>query len=143
MVSLRPLQWLIAATLAAILIYLLLSTKFSQSAADSDTTSTAPPISTPDKPLELEVRWQIATQIIKTEILPFLPSERVPNGKKYRTCMLSVTRNEHHMTEFLLRNLLAGVEHFWLFDDNRVRVAVDYFEWSANTDLTLNVADFR
>ena len=62
-----------------------------------------------------------AVDILKSTLLPVLPRLEVPDGKKYLTCTFTVTRNEYWLTEFIVRNLLAGVDHMWIADDNRVR----------------------
>jgi len=65
--------------------------------------------------------FDLAVSIIQQRLLPLVPKPPTPPGKRYHTCTFTVTRNEHHLTEFLVRNLLAGVQHMWLLDDNRVR----------------------
>ena len=72
------------------------------------------------KEMTLEDKWQKATKLLEQYVLSRVAFNSL-DGKKYSTCIFSVTRNEHHLTEFLVRNLLAGVQHFWLLDDNRVR----------------------
>jgi hypothetical protein len=62
-----------------------------------------------------------AIAILERELLPLLPKFEPPVGKRYHTCVFTVTRNEFYLTEFIVRNLLAGVDHIWIADDNRVR----------------------
>jgi hypothetical protein len=66
-----------------------------------------------------------AVDILKSTLLPVLPRLEVPDGKKYLTCTFTVTRNEYWLTEFIVRNLLAGVDHMWIADDNRVGGCLD------------------
>lgn len=68
-----------------------------------------------------------AIEILQEQLLPRLPKLEPPPNKKYHTCSFTVTRNEHHLTEFLVRNLLAGIQHMWLLDDNRVRAKPPVF----------------
>jgi hypothetical protein len=39
----------------------------------------------------------------------------------YRVAMCTITRNELHLKEWLVRNTLMGFEHFFIFDTNQVR----------------------
>lgn len=48
-----------------------------------------------------------------------------PRSKQYRACICTVTRNELHLEEWLVRNILSGVEHIYLFDNNRVLTSLD------------------
>jgi len=87
------------------------------------------------KEMTLEDKWQKATKLLEQYVLSRVAFNSL-DGKKYSTCIFSVTRNEHHLTEFLVRNLLAGVQHFWLLDDNRATSGFDM-------NITVLVEPFR
>lgn len=74
------------------------------------------------------VRGSSLKQLLETYLVPLLPptsSYKQYTVKKYHLCMLTITRNEHWLLEFLVRNILAGVTHIVLIDDNRVRRTID------------------
>jgi hypothetical protein len=62
-----------------------------------------------------------ALGLLKEKLLPHLRSIPPPSGKKYHTCIVLIVRNEIHIAEFLIRNILAGVQRFLVVDDDRVR----------------------
>jgi len=45
--------------------------------------------------------------------------------KQYSFAVCCITRNELHLKEFLLRNFMAGVEHFYMYDHNHVDEGMD------------------
>jgi hypothetical protein len=47
------------------------------------------------------------------------------NGKLLHFSVCCITRNENHMKEFLIRNFMAGVEHFYVYDNNHVERGQD------------------
>jgi len=46
-------------------------------------------------------------------------------GLQYRAIICTIVRNDPHIVEFLLRNLISGFSHFVLYDNNRISVGFD------------------
>ena len=46
-------------------------------------------------------------------------------GLRYRAIICTIVRNDPHIVEFLLRNLISGFSHFVLYDNNRISVGFD------------------
>lgn len=42
------------------------------------------------------------------------------DGKKYRSLICALSRNDVHLREYIVRNLLAGFQHIVLYDNNQV-----------------------
>lgn len=85
-----------------------------------------PPHSLSLAPVQPRKASSKAINLLQTHLVPLLsPSTRDPETLlPYRTCMLTITRNEPHLAEFLVRSLLAGVDRIFLVDDNRVRLLI-------------------
>jgi hypothetical protein len=45
---------------------------------------------------------------------------------KFRYMVCAITRNEPHLKEWILRNFVIGVEHFVIYDNNRVAEGLDH-----------------
>lgn len=53
-------------------------------------------------------------------------SVKHPYGsKKYMFAVCAIARNEAHLKEFLVRNYMVGVEHFYIYDNNHVELEQD------------------
>ena len=48
-----------------------------------------------------------------------------PLSKRFAFAVCCITRNEPHLKEFLVRNIMAGVEHFYVYDHNHVSEGQD------------------
>ena len=68
-----------------------------------------------------EMKHQKSMDLLQRYLVPHLRVIEPPPGKKYHACMILIVRNELHLVEFLVRNLLAGVQMIFIVDDNRVR----------------------
>ena len=47
-------------------------------------------------------------------------------GKDFRSLICCITRNDVHLREFVVRNLLAGFGHIVIYDNNQVGQGIDY-----------------
>ena len=47
-------------------------------------------------------------------------------GGKYRSMICTVTRNDLHLREYIVRNLLAGFSHIVIYDNNQIEKGIDY-----------------
>ena len=47
-------------------------------------------------------------------------------GKDFRSLICCITRNDMHLREFVVRNLLAGFGHIVIYDNNQVESGIDY-----------------
>jgi hypothetical protein len=47
-------------------------------------------------------------------------------GKDFRSLICCLTRNDMHLREFVVRNLLAGFGHIVIYDNNQVESGIDY-----------------
>ena len=76
------------------------------------------------------------------QLLPALaPSQ---HGRRWRSLVCAVTRNEWHLREWLLRTLYVGVSHIVLVDDNHLGMDRDISELLAplsSAGLLTHVAD--
>jgi len=50
---------------------------------------------------------------------------RSSHGKRHRSLICALTRNEGHLREWVVRNLLAGFGHIVLYDNNQVENGID------------------
>jgi len=50
---------------------------------------------------------------------------RSSHGKRHRSLICALTRNEGHLREWVVRNLLAGFGHIVLYDNNQVEKGFD------------------
>jgi len=57
---------------------------------------------------------------IITEIIQLSKPGKSPRGKKYRSMICTLTRNDIHLREYVVRNLLAGFAHIVIYDNNHV-----------------------
>lgn len=46
-------------------------------------------------------------------------------GRRYRSMICTVVRNDPHLLEFILRHLIIGFSHIVLYDDNRIKAGYD------------------
>jgi hypothetical protein len=47
-------------------------------------------------------------------------------GRKYRSLVCALSRNDVHLREYVVRNLLAGFGHIVIYDNNQVRSCFDF-----------------
>ena len=47
------------------------------------------------------------------------------NGLRYRSVICTIVRNDPHIVEFLLRNLIIGFSHIVVYDNNRIKAGYD------------------
>ena len=60
------------------------------------------------------------------EILRLGKAGASTRGKDFRSLICCITRNDVHLREFVVRNLLAGFGHIVIYDNNQVGQGIDY-----------------
>jgi hypothetical protein len=60
------------------------------------------------------------------EILRLGDAGSSTKGKDFRSLICCITRNDVHLREFVVRNLLAGFGHIVIYDNNQVGQGIDY-----------------
>ena len=64
------------------------------------------------------------TMIVR-ELLRRGNAGRSSHGKRHRSLICALTRNEGHLREWVVRHLLAGFGHIVLYDNNQVEKGID------------------
>jgi len=73
---------------------------------------------------ELAKRWNADNTV---EHIRRLGNQGVSRtGKDFRSLICCLTRNDMHLREFVVRNLLAGFGHIVIYDNNQVESGIDY-----------------
>jgi len=67
-----------------------------------------------------------AARAVVEEILDLGGRARSRHGRKYRAAACVITRNEARLREILVRNLLVGYNHFFVYDNNQIAHGVEY-----------------
>jgi len=65
-------------------------------------------------------------QAVVAELATLARCGKSPRGKKYRSLICTAVRNDAHMREFVVRNLLLGFCHVVVLDNNRVGLGRDH-----------------
>jgi hypothetical protein len=55
------------------------------------------------------------------DIIRLAKVHKSPQGKPYRSLICALSRNDVHLREYVVRNLLAGFAHVVIYDNNQVR----------------------
>lgn len=54
------------------------------------------------------------------DIVRLAKVQKSPQGKPYRSLICALSRNDAHLREYVVRNLLAGFAHVVIYDNNQV-----------------------
>jgi hypothetical protein len=68
--------------------------------------------------------WEEFSALVERRRTTFVSG--LHSSTKYRVAMCTITRNELHLKEWIVRNTLMGIEHFFLYDTNQVCC---FFSW--------------
>ena len=74
-----------------------------------------PPVVPPAPPVRED-----QAEIVK-ELLEMANGDTAAPRKKYRSLVCTLTRNDQHLREYVVRNLLAGFSAIVIYDNNQVR----------------------
>ncbi|CAF3374591.1 unnamed protein product [Rotaria socialis] len=78
---------------------------------------------TPPTPVPIVVRPEFDAAV---KIISQLRSNSTSlHGLQYRSIICTIVRNDPHILEFLLRNLIIGFSHIVIFDNNRILAGYD------------------
>lgn len=62
--------------------------------------------------------------------------------KKYRSMICTITRNDRHLREFIVRHLLAGFSHIVIYDNNQVTNSVSLYFLSTMDSFIFHTVPF-
>lgn len=86
------------------------------------------PVTTARQALGQTLLWSKIDEpdtMVVRELLRRGNAGRSSHGKRHRSLICALTRNEGHLREWVVRNLLAGFGHIVIYDNNQVEKGID------------------